>query len=395
MKLLHLDLSTGASGDKLVGALLDLCLQRGLLDAEAFTERFRAALPTARIKIEGRKQGSLKAWHIDVAEDDPPHRRLADLKTLFEQVPGVSTPALEAALASLKLIAQAESEVHELPLEEVHFHEVGAADSVVDMLGFWLLWDELGKPRISFTPLACGHGTISCAHGVLPVPAPATAKLLCGLPTTPGAFACELTTPTGAALIRQAGQMFGAGTSGSAQTSTIAPTIRLEAIGYGVGSRDLGETPNIVQAMYGEALSDQTVLLECNLDHISPEQIGNAVSQLSADRRSFDVWQEVVFMKKQRLAIKLCLLCDKMDATALSAAIMRLTTSLGVRACPVKRTVAAREGTEEVTALGTVRFKRSALGPEFRRPEADDVARVMKEKNLSWEEAVARLLADA
>jgi uncharacterized protein (TIGR00299 family) protein len=415
-KIINLDFSTGASGDKLTGAFLDLCLQTHRIDEQRFQDLFRAILP--QVKVDLTYVGTPAAFHLEVTEPDPPHRNYlvlkeliasaqAPLKTIMGSATGSSdasaSPApttadaaplppapaalavsssiaqrtVKLALSALELLAQAESEVHGVPLDQVHFHEVGAADTVVDFLGCALLYTLLGSPQLYASPLAIGSGTVNCAHGVLPVPAPATAKLLSGLQTTLGDFAIELTTPTGAALLQVLEPHF-----------CRPPAFTFQAIGYGAGSAILS-TPNVIQAIWGEPTAIPITLLETNLDHITSEQAGYAAEQLIADPRTLDVWQEPIVMKKQRLATKLCVLVAATDAASISAQISQLTGSLGIRSSAAWRATAERCQEIRDTPYGPVRFK---LSPYTARPEADDVSRIATTYDLPWSQVYQTLM---
>jgi uncharacterized protein (TIGR00299 family) protein len=285
------------------------------------------------------------------------------------------------ALATFEAIAVAEAAAHGTDVERVHFHEVGALDSIADVVGVCAGVDALGITALTATPVAVGSGTVTTSHGVLPVPAPATARLLEGIPTTPGETAGELTTPTGAALVRVLVSGYGP-----------APAMVVRASGYGAGTRDIG-MPNVCRLLLGDATATEATsvaLLETNIDHLPAEELA-FVAQTLLDEGALDAWQTPIVMKKGRSAVMLSVLVPASDAVALSERIIELTGSLGVRRELLERTVATRESRVVETPWGPAHVKIAAGRV---RPEHDDIARIASAHNLPYRavaEQIARL----
>ena len=291
------------------------------------------------------------------------------------------------ALATFEALAYAEAAAHGTDVDSVHFHEVGALDSIADVVGVCAGVHALGISPLSASPVAVGSGTVATSHGVLPVPAPATARLLEGVPTVAGPAPCELTTPTGAALVRTLASAFGP-----------SPAMVVRASGYGAGTRDIG-TPNICRLLLGNATlavspeSEQVALLETNIDHLPAEELAYAAEALLAEG-ALDAWQTPIVMKKGRSAVMLSVLVPAAEAVAFSERVIALTGSLGVRRELLERTVAARESRTVETPWGPARVK---VGAGRVRPEHDDVARIASEHHLPYRavaDQIARLAAE-
>ncbi|MBC7265556.1 MAG: nickel pincer cofactor biosynthesis protein LarC [Coriobacteriia bacterium] len=378
--------ATGVSGDKFLGALL----------AAGFDERDlrRALAPiglAGAVRVVERATRGVTALGVEVACDgSQPLRAWLEVRDL---VRAADAPAsvLARAESIVAAIAEAEARVHGVAVEEVHFHEVGACDTIVDAIGAALGIHALGIETLVCSPVAVGSGSVRTAHGVLPVPAPATALLLEGAPIVAGAAAGELTTPTGAAIVRTLAASFGP-----------VPPMRLAAVGRGAGSRDVG-TPNIVQLLVGEPLhadreppgAERVVLLETNVDHLSAETLAFACERI-LEAGALDVWQTPIVMKKGRAAYLLSALATPQTAADLAAAIIRETGSLGVRVCPTERYAAWRTTVEVETSLGSARFKVWRAGEHTGlRVEHDDAARIARETGAPLDEVVERLEREA
>ncbi len=380
----YLDCSTGVSGDKLLGALVDAGFDPAVLRAALDGMGLSAIV----VSTPRRDSAGASGAGVLVEEPDAHARDFRALKALLEAA-AVPSAAREGALRALQALAEAEARVHGCAVQDVHFHEIGAADTLVDLLGVALALDALGITGLVASPVAVGSGTVVTSHGELPVPAPATALLLEGVPIVPGPSASELTTPTGAALLRAFATGFGT-----------LPPMTLRRTGIGCGTRDIG-LPNVCRLLVGEPLgsapgSDEAVLLETNIDHLTPEELAVAADRLR-DAGALDVWQTPIVMKKGRTATLLSLLAAPADAARLAALAIAETGTLGVRTLPVARTLAERDVTEIETSLGPARFKiaRFADGTRTLRVESDDAARIASGRGLAVD-AVARVLeADA
>lgn len=286
-------------------------------------------------------------------------------------------------LAVYRLIAQAESQVHGVPVEEIHFHEVGSLDAVADVAAVCLLMHELRPDQVLCSPVHVGCGQLRCAHGIMPVPAPATAELLREVPIYGGAIQGELCTPTGAALLKYYVNSFGP-----------MPVMRTEAIGYGMGTKDF-PAANCVRALLGETTeeaTDEVCELRCNLDDMTGEAVGFALERL-LEAGALDAWTVPIGMKKSRPGVMLCVLCKPEDQAAMSALLFRHTTTLGVRELTMRRSVLERRVETVQTEYGPVQRKiATGYGVERVKYEYEDLARIAREQNMTLDEA--RKLAD-
>lgn len=379
MYIAHLDCSSGISGDKFLGALLDAGAA-----SKSFTLENLKAMALAlglECKIESHKESShgIAAVGIKVTNtsEAPTSRSFASIRDAIEDS-ALPSPVKEKAITIFTRLAEAEGLIHSVPPEEVHFHELGADDTIVDIVGTCLGLYKLGVDELYATPPALGSGTVNTAHGELPVPAPATSLLLLGKPTSLSSASGELTTPTGAALLHLA-KGFGP-----------VPAMTPELLGFGMGTKDIGQ-PNIARILVGEAITahltlkpEETVLLETNIDHIAPEAVAFAGEELLAEG-ALDVWITPISMKKSRAALMLSLLAKKEDANKLAERVVALTGSLGVRVCNQPRLSAKRDFVELETPWGPVTLKRAAMRL---RAEYEDVARIAREHNLEYQEVL-------
>ena len=388
MKTLYLDCSMGAAGDMLTAALLELHP-----DPEDFLRRLNAAgLP----HVETRREivtkngvcGSLVTVTIGGQEEEPDgagehhhHRRhLPDIETLLSGLK-VSERAKADALTVYRLLAEAESKVHGTAVEQIHFHEVGELDAIADVLAVSMLMEELAPERVIASPVQVGSGTVRCAHGILPVPAPATAELLRGIPFYTGDIPSELCTPTGAALLRHFCSSFGP-----------MPALRVDRIGYGMGKKDFPRL-NALRAFLGESEDEGETLLElrCNLDDCTGEALGFAQEELLRCG-ALDVWTVPIGMKKGRPAIELCVLCGEEQRQMMLEQLFRHTTTLGVREFPCRRYALRRSFRMEETVYGPVRIKSAeGFGVRREKPEYEDLARIAREKGLSLYDAAEHI----
>ncbi len=380
----YLDCSTGISGDKFLGALIGAGFSAEALRESLAPLGFEDAVTVREVRSSGMAA-------IGIAVADEPDARLrhwSDIRALLESA-ALDAPVRDGALRAFTLLAEAEARVHGCAVGDVHFHEVGAADTIVDIVGVAAGLNALGIERLVCTHVALGSGTVNTSHGMLPVPAPATAALLEGVPAYGGDIASELTTPTGAALLRAFVDEYGA-----------MPEMTVRASGAGAGTRDIG-VPNIARILLGDAPqpaaadpgTEDVVVLESNVDHLSAEHLAYAAERL-LDAGALDVWQTPIVMKKGRAAVALSVLATPDSAASLAARIMGETGSLGVRVVPVRRHIAERDVVEVETSLGRVRVKTWQIGERSGvRAEFDDVARIATESDRPAAE-IAALLAD-
>ncbi len=383
---LHLDASSGIAGDMLLAALIDLGVPQ-----EAIFAPFAAldAFPSHEVSVSTVERRSIQAKFLKITplESDPPHRGLAAIEKILGQL-DLAERALTAARHCFRLIAEAEGEIHGKPPEEIHFHEIGAVDSLVDIIGVCNAIALLDPVEISCSSLPLGSGTVRSAHGILPVPAPATLLLLKGIPTHPFSVGREVTTPTGAALAAVLADRFGDPAPGEIVGS-----------GWGAGGRIAPpeDPPNLLRvwttrAAERESTLEMVTLLETNLDTVSGEEAGEYVETLLAEG-ALDAWIVPILAKKGRPGLILSALTHPERAAALRQSLFRLTGTLGVRQRGYEREILPREVVEISFEGRTVRVKRAwhegAL--LWERPEHDDLQRIAAETGRPLREIRARI----
>lgn len=385
MRILYLDCAMGAAGDMLTAALLELLDER-----ESFLQEFNSlGIPGVNLGAERVQKHSLTGTQVSVLihgeeegeEDRNPHRHLRDVEQLIQSLP-LEDAVREDVLAVYREIARAESRVHGRTAEEVHFHEVGALDAIADVTAVCMLLHRLKPDKICASPIHVGSGTVRCAHGILPVPAPATAFLLEGLPIYGGEIKAELCTPTGAALLRHFVRDFGP-----------MPLLRLKKVGCGMGKKDF-ERPNCLRAFWGvseEEMRDRVIQWQCNVDDMTGEEIAFACERLM-EAGARDVWTVPIQMKKGRPGTMICVLGDESRRTALLTEIFRHTSSIGIREQIMDRQLLERREEVRESPLGPVRVKRSSgWGTEKEKLEYEDLRRLALERKLSLAEVRALL----
>lgn len=382
MRTLYIDCGMGAAGDMLSAALLELHP-----DKEAFIARMNGiGLPGVEIKAEDSLKCGIRGTHFSVSirgveedehlhEHEHHHHEHGSMHTISHVIEHLDIP--EKVRQDVKniyaLLAEAESRVHGVPVEHIHFHEVGSMDAVADITAVALLMYELKIEKVFASPVHVGAGTVRCAHGILPVPAPATAELLKDIPIYSGSIKTELCTPTGAALLRYYVNEFGD-----------MPPMTVSKIGYGMGKKDF-ERANCLRVLLGEGeeLSDSVAVLSCNIDDMSAEELGYAMERL-LEEGALDVFTAAIGMKKSRPGTLLSLICPVGEKERFAALILRYTTTLGVRENICRRYVLHREMEERQTEFGPVRVKRSSgYGVEREKYEYEDLAAIAREKGLS------------
>jgi uncharacterized protein (TIGR00299 family) protein len=382
--LLVLEPIGGIAGDMFMAAALDLGVDRAALVAALQT----LGVPGWRLETRPKTEHGIRGTHVDVVvEGEQPHaRRLADILALVDGS-GLPPRARAAARAVFERIGRAESKVHGIAVEEVHFHEVGAIDSIVDVCGAAVVLDLLGWPRVVAAPPELCRGMVKTAHGMMPVPPPAVLELLTGKPVRPGGPPGEAVTPTGAALL--------------AELATIGPLPPFVPgrIGYGVGTVAWPDRPNVLRMTLGEAVAadrDQDALwvLESNLDDCPGQLVARAI-EAALEAGALDAWAAPVTMKKGRPGILLGALCDEARRGAVTAALFAETTTLGVRRHAVERDALDRRLVTVETAYGPVRVKVASLeGREVgAHPEYDDCLARARERGVPVREVMTAALS--
>ena len=381
MRILYYDCFAGISGDMNLGAMIDLGVDPDYLIAEL-----------QKLNIEGfhleiqkdirRGISGTKATVVIENPENEKHRHLRHVEELVNQ----STLSPEVKILSLKifdLIAVAEGKVHDISKERVHFHEVGALDSIADIVGAAICLDYMKVDKVMSSPIQLGGGMVKCAHGIMPVPAPATALIVQNVPVKTGLVQHEATTPTGAAILVATVDEF---------TGQINFPIRKTA--YGIGQRDVSEVPNVLRVYLSESGEntdntrlDEAWMLECNIDDMNPEWYDHLFAKLFEAGAS-DVFLTPIIMKKSRPANILSVLCNQNSIPEMKSIIFNNTTTIGLREYPVTKTVLERQEKEIETALGKVRVKCSYFqGKEIRfKPEFEDLKKLATEHGLSLNE---------
>lgn len=400
MKTLYLDCSMGAAGDMLAAALLEL-----LPDPDAFVAELNAlAIPDVKfsreasvkcgitgthlqVTVHGEEEGAHDHHHAhshdhhDHAHSHHHHASLHDIEHIVRGHLSLPATVADNVMAVYRLIADAESKAHGKPVSEIHFHEVGTMDAIADITAVCLLMHRLAPDEIIVSPVHVGSGQVHCAHGILPVPAPATATILQDVPIYGGSIQGELCTPTGAALLKHFANSFGD-----------MPVMRTSAIGYGMGQKDF-PAANCVRALLGErsAASDDVIELCCNIDDMTGEAIGYAFDKLFA-AGALDVYTIPIGMKKSRPGHLLHVICREADKDALVRALFAHTTTIGIRENRFRRYTLDRRIETIETADGPVRRKCSTGYSVSREKfEHDDLARIADAQGLSLREAEARI----
>jgi hypothetical protein len=394
MKLLYLDCFAGISGDMFLGTLLDLGVSVDALRMEL--EKLH--LPEYRISSHHVTKQNVSATKFDVTvfEDATvrstspmlhaaihEHRGYSEIAAMIEES-GLSQRVKDRALHVFRRIGEAEAKIHGISLEKIHFHEIGAVDSIVDIVGACIAVELLGVDQIHASPPRLGSGFVETAHGRFPVPAPATLELLKGIPVQPSNEPFELVTPTGAALLAEFCTKFGP-----------LPALNIEKIGYGAGTRDLEKTPNVLRAILGEATAavgtaeetDTITVIETNIDDMNPELFGDVMERLLS-AGALDVFLTPVQMKKNRPGTMLTVLCEAKAVDSLTDLLLTHTTSFGVRVHEVQRRKLAREIVKMKTRFGEIEVKIGRLRGKIvsRSPEFETCKQAATRFNVSVKE---------
>ena len=381
----YFDCFAGVSGDMVLGALLDAggsepALREGLA---------RLELDPYELEVGRTERGGIGATQVVVRTEGRKRRTWGDLRELLGGA-ALPEPVRQRALATFARLAEAEGRVHRVPAEQVHFHEVGAVDAVVDIVGAALLLEDLGVTEIRASAVATGSGRVRSEHGVLPVPAPAVLELLRGVPLHTGGVEAELTTPTGAAILAASAEGFGE-----------LPPVRVARVGYGAGGRRHQEVPNLLRVLLGERVDaepegDHGLVLEANIDDMTPELAPWVMDRL-LEAGAADVWFTPIHMKKGRPGITLSVLCPPGSETALRGVLWRETSTLGVRGLPVRKWMLERRVVEVEVPGGTVRVKLGLDQSAVVNAAAEfaDCARVASETGQPLKEVMARAQAAA
>ncbi|EEC56935.1 nickel pincer cofactor biosynthesis protein LarC [[Bacteroides] pectinophilus] len=387
MKILYIECSMGVAGDMLMGALYELLNDE---DRKKFTDKMNSlgieglhveAVPSVKCGINGTHMNVTIDGHEELESHHAEHHHhhgasMHDIRHVIDAA-GISENVKKNAVEVYECIAQAESRVHGKSADEIHFHEVGSKDAMADVIGCCMLIDIIGADRIVVSPVTTGFGNVRCAHGILPVPAPATALILNDVPLRAGSIEGELCTPTGAALVKHYADEFGN-----------MPQMTVSRIGYGMGTKDFAAA-NCVRVFVGiqaTRTAKTIVQLCCNIDDMTAEELGYA-AELLMDEGALDVYTTAIGMKKSRPGTLLTVMCREEDRERIAGLIFRNTTTLGMRVYHCERMILERSEKTLHTEFGDVRCKEaSGYGVVRSKLEYDDVRRLAKSSGRSIRE---------
>jgi uncharacterized protein (TIGR00299 family) protein len=392
-RLLYFDCFSGISGDMVLGAMLDAGLPFDSLKSAL------GSLAVSGYDVSAKRvlRAGISATKFVVSEESPasggghPHRHLSGIFKLIDQS-ALSASARDRAKGMFQRLAEAEGAIHDMPVEKVHLHEVGALDSIIDIVGAAHALEWFGADRIVSSPLNVGGGTVKSAHGTIPVPAPATVKLLGDAPIYSGDVQKELVTPTGALIVSTYAMSFGS-----------VPPMSVEHVGYGAGDNDFPGHPNVLRVLLGRDVrlkpdaaagsANRVVVIECEIDDMNPQIFGVVMDRLYA-AGALEVFYVPVQMKKNRPGTLLTVIGQPEHKEVLSEIIFTETTTIGLRYSELERECLTREIVPVATPVGSVRFKLAWRGGRLLNavPEFDDCVRVAEERQLPVKEVHALAL---
>jgi uncharacterized protein (TIGR00299 family) protein len=381
VRVAHFDCFSGISGDMTVAALIDAGV-----DADAIRQGLDSLGLPIRLEVEKVRKGGFAATYVHVeAPEEHSHRFLPEIEEIICRG-RLTTTQRDLALRMFRRLAEAEAAVHGMPLDKVHFHEVGALDSIADIVAAAIGLDLLGVERFTSRSVPTGNGMVQCAHGLMPIPAPGTAELLKGVPLAASEIKAELTTPTGAAILTSVVQEW-----------IDQPVMTVERIGHGAGKRNFVEQPNILRLFVGTTAAacglaaDHVWMLETNLDDLPAEVIGYCYDQLLA-AGALDVFSTPIFMKKNRPGVLLSVLAPESALPALEEILFRETATFGIRRYPVSRHKLQRRACSVLTPWGPVQGKLGWRegGPAVFSPEFEDCARVARQHGVALRDVYAK-----
>lgn len=382
-RVAYFDCFSGTSGDMILGALLQCGVE---------PKRLREALSSLKIgdwtlQVESVTRHGIGALRVHVeAVDEATHgRHLHHIEQIISEAE-LPASVINQALAIFRRLGEAEAAVHQTDVQSLHFHEVGAVDAIVDIVGACLLLHMLGIQRVVCSPLPMGRGFVECMHGTIPLPAPAVVELTKGVPTYGVDIEAELVTPTGAAILTTLAESFGP-----------LPAMVMSQSGYGAGSRDLENRPNLLRVVLGEDQApgqvEEVAIIETNIDDMSPQFYETAMDRLFA-AGALDVYLQPVIMKKSRPGTLLTVLCDPYLADNLAATLFAETSTLGVRITKAERRCMARHVSTVSTPYGEIRMKSARWGDQVVKaaPEYEDVRKAAENAGVPatqvWETAM-------
>ncbi len=377
MRICYFDCFAGAAGDMIAAAMVDSGLDLEFLQGRLATLK----LDKLKVEVSEVHRGGLRARRFVPSGGgghEHHHRNIDDIKAII-RAGEIGERARETAIAIFDRLADAEAAVHGTDREQVHFHEVGAIDSIVDIVSAAIGFDALGIEKVYCSPLRLGGGTVKAAHGVLPVPAPATAELVRGVPVAGGPIDTELLTPTGAAILTTVADGFG-----------LVPEMKIESIGYGAGTLEAEGFANVLRLIIGlaedetEANTDTVYLLETNIDDVSGELVGATADKLLGNG-ALDVFTSAISMKHSRPAVKLSVMCRMDDVQKMEQSIFEAGLTFGIRRQSLQRSKLVRDFVTVTTEFGDIRIKTGQLSGRVvnAKPEFADCVRAAGEHNAA------------
>lgn len=373
MRVAYFDCASGISGDMTLGALVDAGV-----DGSAIVKAIESLGLPGGVEFVTVKRCGMRATYAKVdAPHEHVHRHLHHIDAIIDKSEVITDRQKALAKSIFRKLAEAEADSHGVPVEKVHFHEVGAIDSIIDIVGAAVGLDLLGVDAVFASPVPTGTGYIQVAHGRMSVPAPATAFLLKGVPLAPSILEMEMTTPTGAAILATTAKQFG-----------VMPAMTITQIGTGAGTKDVKSQPNVLRIIVGELVesrvTDQVTVLETNLDDTSGELVGYVSARLF-EAGALDVYATPIYMKKNRPAVILSVICDPIRAHEMESILFRETETLGVRQSRWTRTILPRRAAVVRTEFGPISgkaFWRSELDDKRFSPEHDTCAELARTNNV-------------
>jgi len=385
MKIISYDCFSGISGDMNLGAMIDLGVEKSFLIGELNKLNVKGweleVIKDQRHGITGTKVTVKQTRH------EHAHRHMSDIEKIINDSE-LENPVKELSKKIFMKIAVAEAKVHNTSIDHVHFHEVGAIDSIIDIVGAAICFNYLKVEAVHVSTVELGSGFVKCDHGKLPVPAPATAEIIKGIPARKGGVDFEATTPTGAAILAALGTDFGAGLP-----------LKIEKTAYGVGQKDNPDVPNLLRVFLGEAISKtesghNALHMECNIDDMNPE-FYEYISEKLFDAGASDVYLSDIIMKKGRPGIVLNILCESESADTLKQIIFSESTTLGIRTFPFRKETLVRKFVTIDTIYGEVKIKRSYYNDKevSCKPEYNDCKRIASEKGIPLKEVYNNIMA--
>ena len=383
MKILYFDCFSGVSGNMILGAMVDAGI-----DIKALKKELKKLdLHSYSLKVSKVKRKGIKGTKVDVIVDKKKHlhhTHYKDIKRLIERSK-LSKKIKEDSLAIFKNIAEAEAKIHRTSVDNVHFHEVGAVDSIVDVVGTSICISLLNSDITLSSPINTGKGMVKTEHGLLPVPAPATTEMLKGFPSYSSDIEFELATPTGVGII-----------TAMAKASNTIPVMKTNVIGYGAGSKDFSDSPNLLRIMIGEGYSpseqDSITVIESNIDDMNPQFYDHIMNRIF-DAGALDVFLTPIIMKKNRPAVKITLLSDNDNVNKLADILLKETTSFGLRMYKTERIKLEKEIKTVKTEYGSTKVKIGKKNGKIINiaPEYEDCKRIANERGISIREVYEKV----